>query len=140
MIVPGVKGLSENVVVANVVGRCLEHARIFHFRNGGAEEIWLSSADWMPRNLDKRVELLFPLLDEGVRAQAKDILAAYFADTAKGRRLLPSGRWARVEAPPGEAPFSAQERFYEMARLRRALEEEAPERELAVRRRPIQEG
>ncbi|MBL8966477.1 MAG: polyphosphate kinase 1 [Spirochaetaceae bacterium] len=136
MLVPGVAGLSENISVVSVVGRYLEHARVLYFRNGGAEELYLSSADWMPRNLERRVELMFPVLDEALRSRVKDILLAYFRDTAKAHRLGPSGRWNKLAPAAGEEPFSAQAWFYESVKRRHAAEENPAERELQVRRRP----
>jgi polyphosphate kinase len=136
MLVPGVKGLSEHISVVSVVGRYLEHARIIYFRNGGAEELYLSSADWMPRNLERRVELMFPVLDEEARRRVLDILSAYFKDNSKAHRLGPSGRWRKVEAGEGEESFSAQAYFYESVKRRHALAEEPPERSLQVRKRP----
>ena len=135
VLVPGKKGLSENITVVSVVGRYLEHARIAYFRNGGAEELYLSSADWLPRNLERRVELMFPVIDERARGRVHEILAAYFMDSAKAHRLDPSGSWKKIRPSEGEAPFSAQQAFYEAVKRRRALEE-APEEELQVRRRP----
>lgn len=138
MLVPGVKGLSENISVISIVGRYLEHARILYFANGGASEVYLSSADWMPRNLERRIELMFPVLDEGLRGRVHGLLMDYFRDNTKSHRLGPSGRWKRVVPEEGEAPFSAQEAFYEEMIRRRDLEEEPPERELQVRRKPTQ--
>jgi polyphosphate kinase len=134
-LVPGAKGLSEGIEVVSVVGRYLEHARIVYFANGGAEEFYLSSADWLPRNLEKRIELMFPVRDEGARKRVRAILDAYFDDTAKARRLGPDGRWKKVERTSGEKPFSSQAFFYETVKRRRLLAE-APEEELQVRRRP----
>ena len=136
MLVPGAEGLRENITVVSIVSRYLEHARIMYFENGGAGELYLSSADWMPRNLDRRIELMFPVLDETVRRRVLEILRAYFRDNVKAHRLLPTGRWRRVEPGEGEPRFSAQEYFYETVKRRRELEEEPPERELQVRRKP----
>ncbi|MDP3176914.1 MAG: polyphosphate kinase 1, partial [Spirochaetaceae bacterium] len=134
-LVPGVKGLSENVSVVSVVGRYLEHARIVYFRNGGAEELYLSSADWLQRNLEKRIELMFPVREERARSRVLGILEAYFADTAKAHKLHPSGKWRRVRPAEGEKPFSSQASFY--AAVARRLElDEAPQEDLQVRRRP----
>ena len=132
---PGVKGLSENISVVSVVGRYLEHARIILFGNGGAEETYLSSADWLPRNLEKRIELMFPVRDEAARKRVRDVLSAYFLDTAKAHRLQPHGHWKKVKPAEGEAPFSSQASFYEAVKRRKTLEE-APTEELEVRRRP----
>jgi polyphosphate kinase len=136
MLIPGVKGLSDNISVVSVVGRYLEHARILYFANGGSAETYLSSADWMPRNLERRIELMFPVLDESLRGRVHEILSAYFKDNVKAHRLGPSGRWKRVEPVEGEARFASQEYFYEAMKRRRELEEEPPERELQVRRKP----
>jgi polyphosphate kinase len=134
LLVPGAPGLSENIMVVSVVGRYLEHARIIHFRNGGNEEVYLSSADWMTRNLEKRVELLFPLLEQGTRNRAREILAAYFKDDTKARSLDSKGVWTRKK--PVEGPgFSAQESFYRAALRIRKLVDEPPAGELEVRRR-----
>jgi len=135
-LVPGVKGLSENIVVVSVVGRYLEHARALYFRNGGAEELYLSSADWMPRNLERRIELMFPILDEGLRAGLRELLLAYFRDNRKAHRLGPSGRWRKVKPAEGEAPFSAQAWFCESVKKRRRVYDEPAESELQVRRKP----
>jgi polyphosphate kinase len=132
---PGVKGLSENITVVSVVGRNLEHSRIVYFNNGGAEEIYLSSADWLPRNLEKRIELMFPVRDEAARARIREILGAYFIDTAKAHRLGPNGKWKKLRPAEGEAAFSAQSFFYETVKRRKTLAE-APTEELEVRRRP----
>src|SRR5262249_45859973 len=81
---PGVKGLSENIRVRSIVGRFLEHSRIFYFENAGQSEIYLGSADWMPRNLYERVELMFPVLDETLKKRIYDeILSTYLKDSAK---------------------------------------------------------
>ncbi|MGA2547516.1 MAG: polyphosphate kinase 1 [Rectinemataceae bacterium] len=132
---PGVKGLSENITVVSVVGRNLEHSRIIYFNNGGAEEMYLSSADWLPRNLEKRIELMFPVREEAARGRIREILGAYFIDTAKAHRLGSNGSWKKVRPVEGEAPFSAQAFFYETVKRRKTLAE-APQEELEVRRRP----
>jgi polyphosphate kinase len=107
---PGVPGLSENIVVTSVVGRFLEHARLFYFANGGAEELFLGSADMMQRNLDRRVEVLFPIKDPALRAKVRDsILRVSFADTAKSWQLQPDGSYERRSTAPSEQPFSSQE-------------------------------
>jgi polyphosphate kinase len=135
---PGLKGLSENIQVVSVVGRFLEHTRIMRFGNGGNEEIYLSSADWMSRNLEKRVELMFPLLDPRIRERVAGILDAYFRDDAKARKLGPDGLWKRV--PRGGSAYSAQDDFHEEARRRHELEERNDREELVVRRLPGTEG
>ena len=106
---PGVPGLSENISVTSIVGRFLEHSRLYYFRNGGDEELFTGSADLMPRNLNGRVELLCPILDPGLRRAAlRDILAPHLVDTAKGRRLEQDGSYTRVEPAAGSEPFDSQ--------------------------------
>ncbi len=110
---PGVKGLSETIRVRSIVDRFLEHARIFYFANGGHEEVYLSSADWMKRNLDRRLELLFPIRDPKIRRRLVGILRTYFKDNVKAWELLPDGGYRRV-ARKGRA-VRVQEVFYEDA-------------------------
>jgi polyphosphate kinase len=111
---PGVPGLSETIAVTSIVGRFLEHSRIFYFRNGGNEELLLGSADLMVRNLSRRVEVLFPVEDPGHRAAVRDgILFHHLADTVKARRLRPDGRYARVVPPEGSAPLDSQRALLE---------------------------
>jgi polyphosphate kinase len=112
---PGVKGLSENISVVSLVGRFLEHARIFAFHNGGDEEVYLSSADWMTRNLDKRVELMFPIESPAARRKVLDALETMFRDNVNARHLSADGEWIRPPRPPGADPFDAQLHLYEEA-------------------------
>jgi polyphosphate kinase len=107
---PGLPGVSENVRVTSIVGRFLEHSRIYYFRNGGEEEILAGSADLMPRNLVGRVEVLFPVDEPRLRSALRDdILNLHLKDTRKARRLLADGSYERVLPPEGEAPFSSQD-------------------------------
>lgn len=107
---PGVPGISENITVRSIVGRFLEHSRIFYFENGGDEEVQMSSADWMPRNLYERVEVSCPVLDTNLKQRLKDeILAAYLADNVKARFLDRNGRYFRLSRRKGQASFSAQD-------------------------------
>ena len=92
---PGVKGVSDNLEVVSIVDRFLEHTRCFYFRNGGHEEIYFSSADWMTRNLDKRLEILFPVHDPYLRRRALEELRVYFSDNVKAFRLRPDSSWQR---------------------------------------------
>lgn len=109
---PGIPGISENIRVISIVGRFLEHSRIYYFRNGGAEEIYLGSADLMPRNLDRRVEVLFPILDDTLRSRVRaEILDLYLSDNAKARRMLSSGAYERVRKRKGSSLLNAQERL-----------------------------
>jgi polyphosphate kinase len=116
---PGIRGLSDRIRVRSIVGRFLEHSRIYHFDNGGEPEVYLGSADWMPRNLHERVEVLFPLKNPLLRDRVvHEILAAYMADNVKARFLQKDGRYLRSWQPPrgrsrkpptGRAAFNAQE-------------------------------
>jgi len=117
---PGVRGVSDNIRVRSIVGRFLEHSRIFYFANSGEEEIYIGSADWMPRNLYERVEVLVPLRDEMLRERVRhEILDAYLADNRKGRVLLKDATYMRAwqplhgtrnrRPPTGSAAFSAQD-------------------------------
>ena len=94
---PGVKGLSENITVRSLVGRFLEHSRIFYYHNGGDHKVYLSSADWMPRNLQRRIELLFPVVDEKCAQILLNTLRYELADTERARVLLASGDYERVD-------------------------------------------
>ncbi|MDP3294665.1 MAG: polyphosphate kinase 1 [Nevskia sp.] len=94
---PGVPGLSDNIRVRSVIGRFLEHQRVFWFHNGGADEVWLSSADWMERNLLRRVEIAFPLRDQAIRERVMEHLLAYLADSTQSWLLQEDGRYLRAE-------------------------------------------
>ncbi len=114
---PGVKGLSDRIRVRSIVGRFLEHSRIFHFANGGDDEIYLGSADWMPRNLFERCEVVFPVRDPAALARIHDeILPAYLADTVKARLQQPDGNYVRAsKVHQGRSPFSSQEFLMQLA-------------------------
>ena len=116
---PGVKGVSETIEVLSVVDRFLEHSRVFHFRNGGEDEVYLASADWMSRNLDRRIELLFPVAPEN-RKKVLDVLDSMFQDNVKGRRLQPDGTYRRRKNPRGDETFRAQVYLYKQTQ--KALE------------------
>ena len=102
---PGIRGLSDRIRVRSIVGRFLEHSRIFYFENGGEAEVYLGSADWMPRNLHERVEVLFPLKSPLLRDRVvHEILAAYLADNVKARFLQKDGRYLRPwQSPKGRS-------------------------------------
>ena len=112
---PGLPGLSERIRVISIIDRYLEHARIFYFHNDGEAEYFLASADWMPRNLDRRVEVAFPILDPHIQAQLFEILSIQLADTVKARTILPDGRSKRVDPDP-LAPVRSQQRLYEFTK------------------------
>jgi polyphosphate kinase len=106
---PGLKGISENIRVRSIVGRFLEHSRIFYFQNGGEEEIYLGSADLMPRNINRRVEVLFPIQKAALKRQIKErVLAVYLADNVKAREMGADGVYRRVQRAAGEKPLNAQ--------------------------------
>jgi polyphosphate kinase len=114
---PGIPGVSENIRVLSVVDRYLEHARIFYFHAGGRREVYLSSADWMPRNFIRRVEVMFPIDDESLRDRLIDeILAISREDNVKARMLLPDGTYQRVRPEMGEPSRRSQQCFIELAR------------------------
>lgn len=106
----GIPGVSENIEVRSIVGNFLEHSRIFYFYNDGAEELYMGSADWMPRNLDRRVEILFPVLDENLKKRVKHILDVELADTLKAHVLLPDGSYEKIDRR-GKAAISSQDVF-----------------------------
>jgi polyphosphate kinase len=106
---PGIPGLSETITVTSIVGRFLEHTRIYYFRNGGEEEVWLGSADLMPRNLDRRVEILFPIDDPRLRQTiVQDVLRVHLQDNVQARRLRPDGSYERLSPPPNTEGVNAQ--------------------------------
>ncbi|MGA7523776.1 MAG: polyphosphate kinase 1 [Acidobacteriaceae bacterium] len=112
---PGVKNLSERIRVRSIVGRFLEHSRLFYFLNGGDEEFFCGSADWMPRNLFERCEVVFPIRDPQIRARVRDeILPAYLADTVKARLLRSDGSYVRLR-DANKPAFSAQDFFIQVA-------------------------
>lgn len=135
MLVPGVQGLSENIKVVSIVDRYLEHARIFYFQNGGAEEIYLSSADWMNRNLDRRIELMFPVLDHDVFKEVKSILNTYFEDNTNAQVLKENGTWEPVKRNPDEKERRAQEILYKRYKRRADSANKEPKIEFQVRRK-----
>ena len=108
---PGVPGMSENIRVISIIDRFLEHSRIFSFYHGGSRQVFISSADWMPRNLSRRIELMIPVEDRKCRDRLIEILNTCLADTCKGRHMLPDGTYARSEHP---VPASrSQEKLYQ---------------------------
>jgi polyphosphate kinase len=127
---PGVRGVSDRIRVRSIVGRFLEHSRIFHFANGGQEEVYLSSADWMPRNLYERVEVMFPLKDPLARERVRqEILDAYLADNLKSRILRKDGTYVRSwqaegkgKPPAGASAFSSQDFLLGLAEGKQGLE------------------
>jgi len=135
---PGIRGLSDRIKVRSIVGRFLEHSRIYYFQNSGDEEIYLGSADWMPRNLHERVEVVFPLRDALLRDRVRnEILAAYLADNVKSRILQRGGGYVREEPKSKAAPFSSQDFLIDVAEGKRdALAIPVTPPRPPVRRRP----
>jgi polyphosphate kinase len=105
---PGIAGVSDNIRVVSIVGRFLEHARIYYFRNGGQEEVLLGSSDMMPRNLEKRVEVLFSVPDPRIRSSVLKILDIHLRDNVKARLLRSDGTYEKVKPQPGQEPLDSQ--------------------------------
>jgi polyphosphate kinase len=105
---PGVPGVSENIRVRSIVGRFLEHSRCYYFHNGGNEELYCASADWMDRNFFRRIELMFPIVDEKLKARVMADLDTYLADNTQAWELRPDGRYVRNPSGPGIEPAAAQ--------------------------------
>jgi polyphosphate kinase len=134
-LIPGIKGVSENIRVISIIDHYLEHSRIYYFSNGGAEEIYLASADWMTRNLEKRVEILFPIQDEKLGAELQDILNDYFRDNCQASVLDKNGVWTQISPVEGEKVFRVQKKM--LSRAAQAGEKSGPVKmEYTVRRSP----
>lgn len=114
-LVPGVKGVSENITVRSIVGTFLEHSRIFYFANGGNAEVYMASADWMSRNLDRRVEIMFPVEDTRLMEEVKHVLDVQLADNMKAHIMRPDGSYVKAEVR-GARPVEAQMQFCDEAR------------------------
>lgn len=112
---PGLPGLSENITVRSIVGRYLEHSRIYYYANGGDSEVWLASADWMPRNLNRRVELLFPVEKPALAKKLVDCLKLQWRDNTQASEMRSDGSYMRL-TPGNDAPINAQERLMELSR------------------------
>lgn len=115
---PGLPGISDNIRVRSIVDRFLEHSRIYYFGNGGHEEVYIGSADWMDRNLSRRVEVVFPIEQPDLKHRLiHEILAISLADNVKARELLPDGTWRKVTPAEGEPLVRSQEKFLELAAI-----------------------
>jgi polyphosphate kinase len=112
---PGVPGLSENITVVSIVDRFLEHARVLYFYHGGDDAVFISSADWMPRSFDRRVELLVPIEDTSSKRRLMEILDTYFRDNQNSWRLNADGRYSRIQPENNQPKFRAQRSLYESA-------------------------
>lgn len=116
-LIPGLEGISENIAVVSIVGQLLEHSRIFQFENAGDPKIYMGSADWMPRNLDRRIELVFPIEDTDLKQRAFGILDTLLSDNTNARMMLPDTSYQHVNRR-GKAAFSSQQTFYRQAQDR----------------------
>ncbi|MBQ4217567.1 MAG: RNA degradosome polyphosphate kinase, partial [Clostridiales bacterium] len=110
----GIPGMSENITVRSITGRFLEHSRIFYFYNEGHEDLYMASADWMPRNLNRRVELLFPVEDKECRARVLEVLEVELADTVRTSFLSPDGTYHKLDLR-GKQKLDSQQRLLELA-------------------------
>jgi polyphosphate kinase len=110
---PGLPGVSENIRVVSVIGRLLEHSRAFYFLNGGEEEVYIGSADWMPRNLERRIEAVTPILDPGQRRAVLDIIELMLEDNRQAWDLLPDGSYIQRQPPPGGPELATHRRLIE---------------------------
>ncbi|MBO7122154.1 MAG: polyphosphate kinase 1 [Treponema sp.] len=134
MLLPGVPGMSENIRVVSIVDRYLEHSRVFYFQNGASPEIYLASADWMPRNLDRRIELMFPILDAAAFKEIKHVLDVYFESNINSYELKSDGSWVALKPKAGEEPKRAQEILYNEYKARNE-KNKAPKTRFTVRRK-----
>lgn len=135
MLVAGVKGMSERISVTSVIDRYLEHARVIYFHNGGAPEVFAASADWMPRNLERRVELMFPLEAEDVKKRAITALEMAFADTTNSHLMQPDGTYAPPDPGKG-TPLRSQQWFHDRAKERGDELDATDQKVFDVRRKP----
>ena len=122
----GIPGVSENITVRSIVGTFLEHSRIYYFHNNGQEELYMASADWMPRNLDRRVEIMFPVEDPALKEEVKEILRVTLQDNLKARFLQPNGTYEKMDRR-GKTPFCAQDYFVKEAEERALHSEKTTE-------------
>ena len=131
MLIPQKEGLSENIKVISIIDRFLEHSRIIYFQNGGNEELYLSSADWMPRNLERRVEIMLPILQENIFQDIKENLQIYFSDTKSSYELFSDGSWKKQG---GKKNICSQEELYKKYKKQSSLDEKNAVQEFSVRR------
>jgi polyphosphate kinase len=124
---PGMPGVSENIRVISIVDRFLEHSRVFFFGNGGDPQVYIGSADWMDRNLSRRVEVVFPVEPPDLKQRLiREILAITLADNIKARMLLPDATYRPVQVDPGQPRVRSQERFLEVAAQNNSRIKEEP--------------
>ena len=134
----GIPGISENIEVRSLVGNFLEHSRIYYFLNGGQEEVYLSSADWMPRNLDRRVEILFPVENEHLKQEVIHVLEIQLRDTLKAQIKQSDGTYSKVDRRGKEA-LCAQDYFMEYAKKLAKPEEETANNRVFIPAEPLQD-
>ncbi len=134
-LIPGKKRLSESITVLSVIDRYLEHSRIFYFRNGGSEELYLSSADWMERNLDRRIELMFPVTDAAAFKIVKETLFLYFQDNTHSHTLQSNGIWTANSPAEKEQAVRVQEALYKKYKKRSEAKKSEPATEFIIRRK-----
>ena len=135
----GIPGVSDNITVRSIVGTFLEHARIFYFENGSDEEFYMGSADWMPRNLDKRVEILFPVEDQDLKEEVRHILEIQLADTLKARELTAANEYERIDRR-GKTLLCAQDYFCEEAQRRAKQEPDPVQTRVFIPAEPMEEA
>jgi polyphosphate kinase len=134
---PGLAGVSENIRVTSIVDKFLEHTRVFYFENAGNPDVYLASADWMPRNFFRRIEVMFPIEDAKLKARVtEEILPIVLADTVKARVLQPDGTYARAVASDGQTPVRSQIVFQSLAREAARDVSEAARQFVPIMRRP----
>ena len=133
----GIPGISEHISVRSIVGTFLEHSRIYYFLNGGQEEVYLASADWMPRNLDRRVEILFPIEDEHLKKEVMHVLDIQLKDTIKAQMKQPDGTYEKVDRR-GKAALSSQIYFMEYAKNQNRQPEDSAHDRVFIPAEPIE--
>ena len=138
-IVPGLEGLTDNITVTSIVGRFLEHSRIYCFGEGDEMRMYLSSADMMTRNTERRVEIAFPIKDPAVRQRIADMIKIMLSDTDRARRLLPDGDYVEIDTPEGEDAINSQSYFMAEA-LEKAAAAEKAKKEAAARAKAEEEA
>ncbi len=136
---PGIKGLSDNIRVISIVGRFLEHTRIYYFRNSGQEEYFIGSADIMKRNLEDRVEVVTPIEGQQLRAELRKILDIQLSDKRNAWEMQANGSYVQLQAKPGEEQRGCQEQFIALAKARlveaRKISKKLSKKKIAKRKR-----
>lgn len=133
---PAVEGLSENIRVISIIDRYLEHGRIYYFHAGGEPHVYMASADWMPRNLNRRIELLIPVTDPGCQEKLVDALETCFSDDLKSHQLMPDGSYRRIATRDPDNPVRCQQVLYERAVEQVSLAEQSKPTRFEPHRRP----